>query len=218
MTSRQRDSVALLCVIALVQGCASYEGVPNEAWFPREAVAVENRIKGQVALRVPPMLQAAVVDVGRSVRLQIGPIAQQAMLVALSDGVQGGVRQINAVPASATSGSNPTLVLDDVRFEHEERTLWFVWIPPLSSMNRYETSTRLMFDVSLLDAQGGFVWRRTYEDDAGRLAWSTPSGDSAPLPKDIGRLAHEAAWRLARRVMRDLREWMDTQRLQPREL
>ena len=218
MIFHQRGSVALVWMMAVVQGCASYEGVPNEAWFPRESVAAENRIKGRVALRVPPQVQAAVVDVGQSLRLQIGPIAGQAMLAALDDGVQGGVRQISAVPPSTTSVSNATLVLDAVRFEHEERLLWFVWIPPLSTVNRYETSTRFVFDVSLFDAQGGHVWRHTYEDDAGRLAWTTPAANSTPLPEDIGRLAHEAAWRLAQRATRDLREWMDMQRLQPREL
>jgi hypothetical protein len=122
------------------------------------------------------------------------------------------------VPPPDASGSSATLVLDAVRFEHEERTLWFVWIPPLSGISRLETSTRLVFDVSLLDAQGGPVWKRTYEDDAGRLAWTTPSAGKTPLPEDIGRLAHQAAWRLARRAMRDVGEWMDTERLQPREL
>jgi hypothetical protein len=76
----------------------------------------------------------------------------------------------------------------------------------------------LAFDLRLFDAQGRLVWRRTYDDDAGRLVWTTASAESTPIPEDIGRVTHEAAWRLAQLVLRDLREWMNRERMRPREL
>jgi len=79
------------------------------------------------------------------------------------------------------------------------------------------TPDEIEFDVTLFDARGGLVWTRTY-DDAGRLVWTTTSADSTPLPKDIGRVAHESAWRLGQRASRDLREWMDAERMRRRSL
>ena len=166
---------------------------------------------------VPPRVQASVSAVGQLVKLQVGAIAEQAMRAALGDGLQGGVQQVY-VALPPTGGHSATLVVDAVRFEHQERKLWLIWVPPLSQVVRYEASTRLAFDVSLLDAQGGLVWTRTYDDDTGRLVWTTPSTNSTPLPKDIGRVAHESAWRLAQRASHDLREWMDTERMGPRSL
>lgn len=217
MTRSQRKLAGLLSLLAMLQGCASYEGTPNLAWFPPATTAAEDRTPGRVALMVSPQVQASVSAVGQLVKLQVGAIAEQAMRAALDDGLQGGVRQVYAAPPP-TGGLGATLVIDAVRFEHHERRLWLIWVPPLSQVVRYEASTRLAFDVSLLDAQGGPVWTRTYDDDTGRLVWTTPSADSTPLPKDIGRVAHESAWRLAQRASHDLREWMDTERMRPRSL
>src|SRR5882762_517433 len=88
--------------------------------------------------------------------------------------------------------------LDAVRFEHQERKLWGIWVPPFPAIFKYETSTRLAFDVSLMDAQARPVWKRTYDDDAGRVVWTSSSADSTPLPNDIGRLA-KSRWLPARR-------------------
>lgn len=166
---------------------------------------------------VPPQVQASVSEVGQLLKLQVGAIAEQAMRAALGDGLEGGVEQVyGALPP--TGGHSAMLVVDAVRFQHQERTVWYVWVPPLSQVVQYEASMRLAFDVSLLDAQGGLVWTRTYDDDSGHLVWTTPSADSTPLPKDIGRVAHESAWRLAQRASDDLREWMRTERMRPRSL
>lgn len=213
--SRQR--VAVLALSAMLQGCASYEGAPNPAWFPTTTTAAESRTPGRVALMVPPQVQASVSEVGQLLKLQVGAIAEQAMRAALADGLEGGVEQVyGALPP--TGGHSAMLVVDAVRFQHQERTVWYVWVPPLSQVVQYEASMRLAFDVSLLDAQGGLVWTRTYDDDSGHLVWTTPSADSTPLPKDIGRVAHESAWRLAQRASDDLREWMRTERMRPRSL
>jgi hypothetical protein len=216
MTRSRRQLWIWLALVAMLQGCASYEGAPNPAWFPPATTADKSRTPGRVALIVPPPVQTRVSAVGKLLKLQVGAIAEQAMRAALDDGLQSGAQQVyGALPP--TGGYSATLVIDSVRFEHQERTVWFVWVPPLSQFVQYEASTTLAFDVSLFDAQGGRVWSRTY-DDAGQLVWTTPSADSTPLPKDIGRVAHESAWRLAQRVSRDLREWMDAERMRPRSL
>jgi hypothetical protein len=217
MNHRHLRWVGLLSLMALLQGCASYEGVPNPAWFPRAAAIDEgSRTPGRVALWVQPQVQATVSVIERVLRLQVGSIAERAVLATLGEGLQGGVQQVYAAPQAA--GYSATVVIDAARFEHHERTLWSFWVPPLSSVSRYEATVALAFDSSLFDAQGRLVWRRTYDDDAGRLVWTTPSASSAPLPEDIGRVTHEAAWRLAQQVLRDVREWMDGERMRPREL
>ena len=139
------------------------------------------------------------------------------MLAALGEVIENGVQQVyGALPP--TGGQSVTLVIDAVRFQHQERMVWFIWVPPLSHVLQYEATTTLAFDVTLFDARGALVWTRTYDDDSGRLVWTTPSADSTPMPKDIGRVAHESAWRLAQRASRDLREWMDVERMRPRSL
>jgi len=216
MNRRQILWVSLLWLMALLPGCASYEGVPNPTWFPRATAVADIRTPGRVALLVQPQVQATVSPVGRVLRLQVGLIAERAVLTTLGEGLQGGVHQVYAPPQTAV-GSSATVVIDAVRFEHHERLLWFIWVPPLSGISQYEATMTLAFDLSLFDAQGGLVWRRTYDDDAGRLVWTT-AADSTPLPEDIGRVTHEAAWRLAQQVLRDVREWMVDERMRPREL
>jgi len=50
------------------------------------------------------------------------------------------------------------------------------------------------------------------------VVWTTPSADSTPVAEDIGRAAHEAAWRLAQDVALDLHEWLKGERNTPQEL
>jgi len=217
VTSSRRHAATLLALLAMLHGCASYEGAPNRAWFPPPATAAEGRTPGAVTLRVPPQVQSSVSAVGKLLKLQTGAIAEQAMRAALGDGLADWTRQVDEPPPPA-AGHDATLVIDAVRFEHHERTVWYLWVPPLSQVVRYEASTTLAFDVTLLDARGGLVWTRTYDDDPARWVWTTPSADSTPLPEDIGRVAHESASRLAQRVSRDVREWIRTERMQPRSL
>lgn len=217
MSRCRRGWSVLLALAALLQGCASYEGVPSPTWFPRAEAVAESRTPGRVALWVQPQVQATVSPVGPELRLQVGAIVEQAVLATLGEGLQAGVRQIYA-PPQASPGYGATVVIDAVRFEHHERTLWFIWVPPLSGIAQYESAITLALDLSLFDAQGRLVWRRTYDDDASRLVWTTPAATSTPLPEDIGRVTHEAAWRLAQQVLRDVREWVKGERMRPREL
>jgi hypothetical protein len=217
MTRSQRASAGSLLLSAMLQGCASYQGMPNLAWFPPATTAAEGQTPGRVALVVPPQVQSTVSAVGESMKLQVGAIAEQAMRATLEGGLSGSVTQVQAAPPP-TAGYSATLVINAVRFEHHEKTLWVIWVPPLSQVVRYEASTVLAFDLSLLDPQGRPVWTRTYDDDTGRLVWTTPSANSTPLLEDIGRLVHDSSWRLAQQAFHDLREWMDAERMRPRSI
>jgi len=217
MPNRMKALIGLLWLSEVLQGCATYPGTPNRDWFPRATPAATNRTPGSVGLKVPPQVQVTVAAIGPVFKLQVGSIAEQSMRTALSDGLQGGV-QPSSVSPPLRNGSGATLVIDAVHFEHKERTVWWMWLPPLSSIQQYEATTRLAIDVSLLDARGSPIWTRTYDDDSGRLVWTTASAVSTPLPEDIGRLVHECAWRLAQQALRDVREWISIERMKPREL
>ena len=54
----------------------------------------------------------------------------------------------------------------------------------------------------------------------GHFVWIEPpeGKDSERWPHGIGRLAHEAAWRLSQQALRDLREWLAAERMKPRQL
>lgn len=129
MTRGQRELAGLLSLLAMLQGCASYEGALNAAWLPPASTAAEGRTPGRVALMVPPQAQASVSAVGQLVKLQVGAIAEQAMRAALGDGLQGGVQQVY-VALPPTGGHSATLVVDAVRFEHQERRLSRHTSPP----------------------------------------------------------------------------------------
>ncbi len=79
-----------------------------------------------------------------------------------------------------------------------------------------ELDTPLAFDLRLLDAQGQTVLLRTY--DGGREIWKAPPETSEGSVDGIVRLAHEAAWRLARQAVYDLRGWVEAERGKPRGL
>ena len=133
MPYRMKALIGLLWPLAVLQGCASYQGTPNPDWFPRTTATTTSRTPGSIGLKVPPQVQVTVAAVGPVLKVQIGSIAEQAMRTALSDGLQGGVQPSSASPPLA-NGSGATLVIDGVRFEHKERMVWFLWVPPLSQI------------------------------------------------------------------------------------
>jgi hypothetical protein len=215
--------VGLLVLLALWGGCASTdEGAPNPALFPRAAVAPENRTPGRVAVLVRPHVPAMVHEIPSSldagVRLQVGRIVEESVVTALSDVLRGGALRLNEVPV-ANPGFAATLVIEAVRAEHgSERTGGVIVVPVLPFLApEFNFYAHLAFDLSLLDAQGRAVWTRTY--DGGHEIWHRPSFWSAEkLPAGMVRMAHETAWRLSQQAVGDLREWLEAERIKPREL
>jgi hypothetical protein len=89
-------------------------------------------------------------------------------------------------------------------------------IPPLGGVGDAEYDEQLAFDITVLDPRGRVVWTRTYDD--GRQIWQHSWTDQGKAPDGLLRLTHEAAWRLSQKVVRDLREWVEGERMRPRSL
>src|SRR4051812_50070916 len=94
MTRSRRQLWIWLALVAMLLGCASYEGAPNPAWFPPATTAAKSRTPGRVALIVPPQGQTRVSAVGKLLKLQVGAIAEQAMPQAPDDGLRSGAHQV----------------------------------------------------------------------------------------------------------------------------
>ena len=221
MSGRSAHWLGLLLLAMLCGGCASTsEGAVNPALFPRTDVAATSRVPGRVAVLVSPQVRATVHDPMRevriNVRLPIGRVVEQAVLVALGDAALGGVLGVEALP-SAGSGFDATVVVDAVRAGYHRRLKMLLPAPPpLFLVGDDELEARLAFDLSLLDAQGRKVWTRTY--DAGTAIVNRPSIWRAETPDDLVALAHATAWRLSQQMVTDLRDWLVAERNKPREL
>ena len=213
---------SLVLAVAL-GGCASPALVAvDPALFARASVDAENQTVGRVALLVPPQVAGTLYQaewlgggVAADMRLPIGQIVEQAALAAIGDGLRGGVQRVVAAPP-ANDGFSGTLVIDAVRFEYSVRVLWLLPVPVLGMIGETESGARLSFDVTLLDTQGRNVWTRTF--DTNREVWKRPQNGRESPKEGVVRLAHEAAWRLSQQAVRDLREWVDAERMRPRSL
>ena len=209
-------------VLMLLGGCATLpEVAPDAARFPQEVVIAEGRLPMSVALLVPPKIEETAVEIQSQLRLQAGRIVERALPVALRDDVQGAIGPLPAPPALADS-YGATLEIVSVRYDYSQSLKWMVPVPlPYAFMfafGEFEASTRLAFDLSLLDAQGRRVWTRTYDDGERLSAWPFPTFEGESWREGIGRFAHEAAWRLSKEVLHDLRGWVTAERMKPREL
>lgn len=221
MTGHGVRWLGLLLLAGLWGGCAStHEGAVTPALFPRSAVAPEHRVPGRVAVLVPPQVRAAVHDPMREVRIDVrlplGRVIEQALLVALGDAARGGVLGLEVLPP-AGSGLDATVVVDAVRAGYHRRLKMLLPAPPpLLLITDHELEARLAFDLSLFDANGQRVWTRTY--DGGTAIVKRPSIWRAETPDDLVALAHETAWQLSQQVVTDLRDWLVAERHKPREL
>jgi hypothetical protein len=180
---------------------------PNAKLFARAPAPAAPRTRGRVALLAKPDVRSATkVTLSYLQALQVGAMVEQALVLALDEGLQGGVQQVAAMPP-AGSAFDAVLELRWVQLEFRQHAF-----PP--------RTVGLDFDLALLDGRGRTAWSKIYHD-----AKDYPLGEQLTLvdPGETAmetevRLAHEAAWRLAQQVLRDLREWLEAERLRPREL
>ena len=218
-----RRRTALLGIapsIVLLYGCASVrEAQLNTGLFPRNTTETESRAPGRVAL----LLQPAVKDMvhqgddgpAKRMRLPIGRIVAQAMLTSADEAFAGGAERVDE-PAPAGAGFGATLVIQAARVSYHSRLLWFLPLPVLGGAGDSEFDAQLALDVSLLDAQGRVVWTHSY--DSGRQIWEHSFGEQALVQDGLLRLTHEMAWRLSQQAVRELRDWMEAERMRPRVL
>ena len=213
-------------MMALLGGCATtHQGKVEAAIFTRSAAAPANLPGSRVALLLAPQVRAtmylgeALIDaawVNEHVQVPIGPIVEAAALAALGEAMGGGVLQLD--PASPAGGFSATLAVDAVRFEYHDKLLYVIPLPlpGLPLVIESEVDVRLAFDTRLLDGLAHVVWTRIY--DAGLETWKCPVKSREVSADGIVRMAHEAAWRLARQASQDLADWLESERNKPREL
>lgn len=202
-------------VLSLQFGCAAPPPIvkpPTPTLFPRTPVVADTKTPGRVALLVPPEVQvtwASLAPKSDFVRLQAGPMVQQALLLALGDGLQGGVQLVTDLPPPS-SGFDATLVLRSVQLEYRFGW-WFLPTPGVSS-------TSLAFDMNAVDAQGRTAWTRYFQDerDYSYLEGLLDYTEGATYTQQ--RLAHEAAWRLSQQVLHDLRGLLESERMKARAM
>jgi hypothetical protein len=152
----------------------------------------------------------------QALRIPIGAIALQAVLDLADAAFTGGAQRLDA-PAAAGAGHAATLVIQSMRVSYHSHLLWLIPLPWLgAALDDHEYDVQLAIDVTLLDAQGGVVWTRSYDD--GRQVWAHEWTGQGMVTQALLRLTHEAAWRLAQRAVNDLRDWVQDERMRPRSL
>jgi hypothetical protein len=219
MMRRRAALLGILPLLALMPGCASRREMPvDTALFPRIATAPDPRAPGRVALLLQPAVRDLVHEgedgPARQMRIPIGQIVAQAMLSSADEAFAGGAQRVDA-PAHTGSGFVATLVVQSARVSYHRRLLWLIPIP-FGGVGDFEFDAQLALDVSLLDAQGRTVWTHSYDD--GRQIWKHDWREQGQAQDGLLRLTHEAAWRLSQQVARDLRDWMEAERMRPRDL
>lgn len=205
----KRRALPALGLAVLACGCAA--PVPasvQPGLFPRGGAP--KPATSRIALVVPP--QVAAIE-GRAERsggavapdllMPIGRIVEAAVRAALDDDLGG------APPGLA-------VMVDGVHFEYKVRVLWLLPMPYVGMIGQTEPGGQVRFDVSLFDAHGELAWRRSY--DTGREVWKPPWLAGEDSTHALVRLTHEAAWRLAKQLTRDIGDWLAAERLKPREL
>lgn len=212
LDGRRRGAAFVALLLAVLGGCAVVPPppqpiAPQPELFGRPAEPIERKAPGRVALLVESEAAATATRMPQALfALQTGAMVEQALRLALVDGLQGGVAVVGAVPP-AGSGFDATLALRWVQLDFRNHP-----VPP--------RTVNLSFETVLFDARGRSAWTRIYQDDkdyalSERLFLVGP-GETTHAAEV--RLAHEAAWRLAQQVLRDLREWLAKERARPREL
>jgi hypothetical protein len=212
--------LTLMLWLALLPGCATRREMPvDEALFPRAPVAPDSRAVGRVAVLVQPTVRDMVHEgeegPAAGMRIPIGRIVTEAMLASAGDIFAGGAQRIEASSA-ADARYVATLTVQSVRVMYHFHILWFIPIPPFNGVGDAEYDEQLAFDITVHDPQGRVVWTRTYDD--GRQIWQHSWTNKAKASEGLLRITHEAAWRLSQKVMDDLREWVEGERMRPRSL
>jgi hypothetical protein len=211
--------VVLLLSVMQFQGCAWRREMPLDATlFPVTPAVPESRAAGRVAVFFQPQVKDLVHEgesgPARSLRVPVGPIIARAMLSSANEAFAGGAESLQT---AAGDGQRyvATLIVQSLRVRYDSRLLWMIPLPLLGGMGDSEFDAHLALDVTALGPQGQVLWTRSYDD--GRRIWQHEWTDPR-FAEGLLRLTHEAAWRLAQQVMRDLREWTEGERLRPRNL
>lgn len=187
---------------------------------PPEAAAAP--LPGRVALVMPPAVLEARFTGDRlrgatPTRLQwpAGRLVAMALLQVLERHFSAGVQRVDAAPES---GFAAVLRVTEVALKDDESLRYIipVPIPGILFITDSDTSLQLSFELQMLDERGRPWWTRRY--DSGRVLWQRPP-HARELPADgLVRLAHNTVLQLAEQAGRDVRAWLDGERMKPRQL
>jgi len=213
----------------LVAGCATpvHEARLDPGLFLRSPSSADTTVNAPIALVADAAL--AQFRYGHESRglptlvIPVGTIVEAATVAALSDEFGRSVMSYPSVDA-ATEANRPValfamIVPRPVRFEiHEESfPLWIPFFPVVVPITTRE-DLRLIVDWQVLDSEGKPLWTKRYDSGDVKLIFGRP-GDRDLKPEDFFvRLAHEVAYTLMREAARDVRHWIEAERLRERVL
>ena len=216
-----------LCLASLaLAGCETVRVVEVDgarlAPPPMSAGTPETRLLGRVALVMPPAVLQAQATGDRlrgaqPTRLQwpVGRLVAAALLQALEVHFSAGVQQLDGAP---DGGFAAVLRVTEVALSDDESLRYFipVPIPGVLFLTDSDTSLQMSFELQMLDERGRPLWTRRY--DSGRVLWQRLP-HTRELPTDgLVRVAHDTARQLAEQAARDVRAWVQSERMKPRQL
>jgi hypothetical protein len=227
---RLRASLAVL----LVSGCATFVdvGKPDTALFARTPGSTDPGPSPHVAVIDNAALTEFKYEWTKGsprLLIPIGQIVEAAAVAALTDEFGLPVAQYPSAEAATLEKGPVALVamvtLQPVKFEvHDES--FPLWIPlfPVVLPVATRQDVRLVVEWQVLDAKGSLLWTRRYDsgdvkmtpmpESRGRSAHSGAEKE----PRFYVRLAHQAAYTLMREAARDMRNWVEAERLRERVL
>jgi hypothetical protein len=214
-----RRRALLLTLLPLLPGCASRRDLSlDPRLFPQPLAPPDSPAPGRIAVLLQPTVKNQMHEgegPTAAVRIPIGRIVEKAMQDGAVEVFAGGVQHLDDM-ADAGPHLDATLVVQSARVAYHQRLLWVVPLPIVGAVADYDFDTRLALDITLLDQQGRAVWTRIYDD--GQQIWKHDWLEQGKAVQGLLRLTHEAAWRLSRQAVRDVREWVEAERMRPRML
>jgi hypothetical protein len=216
-------AVVLACGVAA--GCASspevFEGRFDARLLPAPAAGAAGKARGAVTLRLDDAAAATTVTVLRlrtvgnvPVALAMGTIVEGAARAALAEEFEG---------ADGAAAGDPAFVLRllAVRFDVDDHVVYILPLGPLTT-GRIDLDSRLWVEAQLIAPQGRVQWTRTYDSGreppaSGRRGVVGPWEGRLP-PQQVQAMAHEQAFRLMQLAAKDVRRWVESERVRERAL
>ncbi len=227
---RRRALTAVLGLPAALfaGGCTTvYEGKLDATLFPRAESPRAPNPSARVALIAKEASPDFIYQYrlgARTVKLviPIDEILAAATLAALADEFGQAAERypsLDAVSAAARPASRLLLVAPErTKFElHDE--YMFIALPYVAGWFPSRQDLRLIVDWRVWDPAGDLLLSKSY--DSGTIELSEEPmryKDTGLTEERFVRLSHKAAYKLMRRAARDLRDWLQVERLRERAL
>lgn len=218
---RARALAATACagLVGCASGPAPFEASFDARLLPAPAARAGTKARAAVTLQLEAAVATATVTVLKPRTLGIVPVK-----LAMGQIVEGAARAALAEEFEPAVSGEPSyvLLLRSVRFDVDDHIVYFVPLPYMLSTGRIDLDSRLWVELQLADAQGRVQWSRTYDSGreppaSGRRGVVGPIDGPLP-PEQMAVAAHEQALRLMQVAARDVRRWVENERLRERAL